>query len=183
MNSWAIRNCGLLLLRSLIDCLFGTNENKASIEAGWDGRSTKLSYEKYPELPEILLKLLDQETSGIEDTNTPAIGSIESVFPALDIIRRAGPPIMLRKEIKEKVSLHLGSKFWHTRELAARTMCTFMLNDGWLLDLENLLKISDPSLNYTHGVLMTINFVLERRLSVFSSPPSKFSSCLIVPIC
>ncbi|KAA8564146.1 hypothetical protein EYC84_012123 [Monilinia fructicola] len=169
---WAIRNCGLLLLRSLIDCLFGTNENKASIEAGWDGRSTKLSYEKYPELPEILLKLLDQETSGIEDTNTPAIGSIESVFPALDIIRRAGPPIMLRKEIKEKVSLHLGSKFWHTRELAARTMCTFMLNDGWLLDLENLLKISDPSLNYTHGVLMTINFVLERRLSVFSSPPS-----------
>ncbi|KAB8289792.1 hypothetical protein EYC80_010425 [Monilinia laxa] len=106
---WAIRNCGLLLLRSLIDCLFGTNENKASIEAGWDGRSTKLSYEKYPELPEILLKLLDKETLGIEYTNTPAIGSIESVFPALDIIRRAGPPIMLRNEIKEKVSIHLGS--------------------------------------------------------------------------
>ncbi|QSZ28922.1 hypothetical protein DSL72_003429 [Monilinia vaccinii-corymbosi] len=169
---WAIRNCGLLLLRSLIDCLFGTNENKASIEAGWDGRSTKLSYEKYPELPEILLKLLDKETLGTDDTNTPAIGAIESVFPALDIIRRAGPPVMLRKEIKKKVSIHLGSKFWHTRELAARTMCTFMLNEGWLIDLENLLKKANASNNYTHGVLMTINFVLERRLAVFSSPPS-----------
>lgn len=169
---WAIRNCGLLLLRSLIDCLFGTNENKASIEAGWDGRSTKLSYEKYPELPEILLKLLTKETPSTEDTNTPAIGAIESVFPSLDIIRRAGPPVLLRNEIKERVSIHLGSKYWHTRELAARTMCTFMLHDNWLPDLQNLLKIPNPSTNYTHGVLMTTNFVLERRLAVFSGPPS-----------
>ncbi|ESZ93537.1 hypothetical protein SBOR_6079 [Sclerotinia borealis F-4128] len=169
---WAIRNCGLLLLRSLIDCLFGTNENKASIEAGWDGRSTKLSYETYPELPEILLKLLNKETLDTEDTNTPAIGAIESVFPALDIIRRAGPPVILRNEIKEQVSIHLGSKYWHTRELAARTMCTFMLHDGWLLDLQKLLQISGPSTNYTHGVLMTVNFVLERRLAVFSTLPN-----------
>ncbi|KAJ8058763.1 hypothetical protein OCU04_011752 [Sclerotinia nivalis] len=169
---WAIRNCGLLLLRSLIDCLFGTNENKASIEAGWDGRSTKLSYEKYPELPEILLKLLNKETISTDNTNAPAIGAIESVFPSLDIIRRTGPPVILRNEIKERVSIHLGSKFWHTRELAARTMCTFMLHDGWLLDLQNLLKIANLSTNHTHGVLLTVNFVLERRLAVFSSPPS-----------
>ncbi|EDN98844.1 hypothetical protein SS1G_13703 [Sclerotinia sclerotiorum 1980 UF-70] len=169
---WAIRNCGLLLLRSLIDCLFGTNENKASIEAGWDGRSTKLSYEKYPNLPEILLKLLNKETINTEDTNAPAIGAIESVFPSLDIIRRAGPPVILCNEIKERVSVHLGSKFWHTRELAARTMCTFMLHDRWLLDLENLLKIANLSTNYTHGVLLTVNSVLERRLAVFSSPPN-----------
>lgn len=173
----------MLLLRSLIDCLFGTNENKASIEAGWDGRSTKLSYEKYPELPELLLKLLGKEALSNEDANTPAIGAIESVFPALDIIRRAGPPTILRNEIKERVSIHLGSKFWHTRELAARTMCTFMLNNQWLSDLENLLKISDGSTNYAHGVLMTINFVLERRLAVFSSPPGKFLTQTAVTQC
>jgi hypothetical protein len=170
---WAMRNCGLLLLRSLIDCLFGTSESKTSIEAGWDGRSIKLSYEKYPALPELLLSLLDNNNS--EHINASAIGAVQSVFPALDIIRRAGPPMVLRNEIKTGVAAHLGSKVWHIRELAARTMCTFMLHDEWLLALKALLISSNASTNHTHGVLMTVKFLLERRLELFSSPPGMWS--------
>jgi hypothetical protein len=166
---WAMRNCGLLLLRSLIDCLFGTSESKISIEAGWDGRSTKLSYEKYPALPELLLSLLDNNNA--EQINASAIGAVQSVFPALDIIRRAGPPMVLRNEIETGVAAHLGSKVWHIRELAARTMCTFMLHGGWLPALKALLASSNTSTNHTHGVLMTVKFLLERRLELFSCPP------------
>ncbi|PQE06896.1 HEAT repeat protein [Rutstroemia sp. NJR-2017a BVV2] len=167
---WAMRNCGLLLLRSLIDCLFGTSESKIYIEAGWDGRSTKLSYEKYPALPELLLSLLDNNNS--RQINASAIGAVQSVFPALDIIRRAGPPMVLRNEIETGVAAHLGSKVWHIRELAARTMCTFMLHNGWLPALKILLATSNTSTNHTHGVLMTVKFLLERRLALFASLPN-----------
>lgn len=158
-------------MRSLIDCLFGTSESKTSIEAGWDGRSTKLSYEKFPALPELLLSLLNNNVSEQMDIST--IGAVQSVFPALDIIRRAGPPTVLRDEIETGVAAHLDSKVWHIRELAARTMCTFMLHDSWLPALKALLAMSNTSTNHTHGVLMTVKFLLERRLVLFGSPTSE----------
>lgn len=155
----------------MIDCLFGTSESKTSIEAGWDGRSTKLSYEKFPALPELLLSLLNNNVSEQMDIST--IGAVQSVFPALDIIRRAGPPTVLRDEIETGVAAHLDSKVWHIRELAARTMCTFMLHDRWLPALKALLAMSNTSTNHTHGVLMTVKFLLERRLVLFGSPTSE----------
>jgi hypothetical protein len=161
---WAIRNCGLLLLRSLIDSLFGTSENKAVTEAGWDGRSTKLSYDKYPALPELLLKLLDTDISKYSDLTTPKISSVESMFPALDIVRRAGPPSIHRNDIYKCVSVHLGSNVWHVREIAARTICTLLLDTAWLPAVVELIETSNSSTNRLHGILMALKFILERRL-------------------
>jgi hypothetical protein len=161
---WAIRNCGLLLLRSLIDCLFGTSESKLVTEVGWDGRSIRLSYDQYPSLPELLLKLLDTNTDGSEASTAPLIGAVESVFPALDIIRRAGPPAKYRDEIYKCVSMHVGSKIWHVREIAARTICTMMLHKNWLGDVLQLISSSGQSANRFHGILMAVKFILERRL-------------------
>lgn len=163
---WAIRNCGLLLLRSLIDCLFGTSESKSVTEAGWDGRSIRLSYENYPSLPELLLKLLDTDTSTSTASSAPQIGAVESVFPALDIIRRAGPPSTHRADIYRCVSMHLGSKIWHVREIAARTICTLFLHQNWLQDSLALISTADETMNRTHGVLLAVKFILERRLSL-----------------
>jgi hypothetical protein len=159
----------LLLLRSLIDCLFGTSESKVITEAGWDGRSIKLSYDKYPALPELLLKLLDTQISSSDALSTPTIGAVESVFPALDIIRRAGPPDVNRDEIYRRVSIHLGSKVWHVREIAARAICTLLLHDQWLSAVDELLKTCNGSVNRIHGVLMAVKFFLERRLSLDSA--------------
>lgn len=161
--SWALRNCALILLRSLIDCLFGTHESKAITEAGWDGRSIKLNYDEYPTLPGLLLKLLDTETATSITPQIPTIGVVESVFPALDIIRRAGPPPTHRYEVYQRVSKHLGSKLWHVREIAARTICTMMLHKNWLAAIVGLLEGASESTNRLHGVLMTVKFTIERR--------------------
>ena len=158
-----MRNCALILLRSLIDCLFGTHESKAVTDAGWDGRSIKLNYDEYPTLPGLLLKLLDTETATSINPQVPTIGLVESVVPALDIIRRAGPPPSSRDEVYRCVSKHLGSKLWHVREIAARTICTMMLHKNWLADIVGLLENVHDSTNRLHGVLMTIKFTLERR--------------------
>jgi hypothetical protein len=165
--SWAIRNCGLLLLRSLIDSLFGTSESKVFMEAGWDGRSIRLSYDRYPSLPELLVNLLNTSTSHTEAIRAPTIGAIESVFPALDIIRRAGPPPTHRDKIFGLVSKHLGSRIWHVREIAARTLCTLLLQENWISDMISLIEGLGQSANTAHGILLAVRFTLDRRLELY----------------
>lgn len=151
-----------MLIRSLIDCLFGTSESKSITEAGWDGRSIRLSYDRYQDLPHLLLKLLVVDP-GYTHNSRPGISAVESVFPALDIIRRAGPPEINRDKIYLRVSAHLGSHIWHVRELAARTMCTLLIRDDWPIRIEELLLLATESSNRLHGTLLAIKFFVERR--------------------
>ncbi|KAM4054760.1 putative death-receptor fusion protein [Hirsutella rhossiliensis] len=163
---WAIRNCGLLLLRSLIDCLFGSQESKAMIEAGWDGKANRIPYHRYPNLPTVLRTLLMSGHQMLAQT-TAIVSAAESVFPALDIIRRAGPPELLRDEIQVHVAVYMSSPVWHVRELAARTLCSCLLHEGWFpiakkLVQEALGARSSNRLNHVHGVLLTLKFLVQR---------------------
>lgn len=164
----------------MIDCLFGTSESKTITEAGWDGRSIRLSYDRYPSLPEILVKLLDTNTSHSEATIAPIIGAVESVFPALDIIRRAGPPPTHSDEIFSLVAKHLGSRIWHIREIAARTICTLLLHENWLSIVLALIESSQQSTNQIHGTLLAVKFILERRLELDPLSATGMNSDLIL---
>ncbi|UKZ80740.1 hypothetical protein TrVFT333_008504 [Trichoderma virens FT-333] len=162
---WAIRNCGLIFLRSLIDSLFGSQESKTMIEAGWDGKANRIPYHRYPNLPTVLASLLKSGHKMVTSTN--ATSSAESVFPALDIIRRAGPPDLLRDEIQIHVAAYLSSPVWHVREIAARTLCSCLLHDKWLRVVQDLFhkSLNDKTVNgqnHVHGVLLSLKFLIER---------------------
>ncbi|GAB0131934.1 hypothetical protein EsDP_00000387 [Epichloe bromicola] len=166
---WAIRNCGLIFLRSLIDNLFGTHESKAMIEAGWDGKANRIHYHRYPNLPSVLKSLLQSGHKILNQSATSNAGSAaaESVFPALDIIRRAGPPDLLRDEIQVDVAAYLSSPVWHVRDMAARTLCSCLLHGRWLGAIKEIFNtaMNDQSKNKQnriHGVLLTLKFVIER---------------------
>lgn len=164
---WAIRNCGLILLRSLIDCLFGSHETKQMIEAGWDGKANRIPYHRYPNLPEVLRDLLKSGHRVMATTSTLSAAAAESVFPALDIIRRAGPPALQRDEIQSDVAHYLSSSVWHVREMAARTLCSCLLHDKWLGMIKEAYGLARSTaggarLNYIHGVFLTLKFVFER---------------------
>jgi hypothetical protein len=159
---WAIRNCALLLLRSLMDSIFGTGESKSALEAGWDGKTLRISYTKYPSLPPILLNLLQSGQMAMEPGTLASSSAAESVFPALDIIRRAGPPESHRDELYMLIVRYLGSQQWHVREIAARTLCSFLLNGSWLSSVQHLLDESRGSANRLHGTFLTLKFFLER---------------------
>ncbi|KAL8329312.1 hypothetical protein RB597_004850 [Gaeumannomyces tritici] len=161
---WAIRNCGLLLLRSVIDCLLGNSDSKALLESGWDGRTIRISYVKYPTLPTILISLL-QSGQGAHDTESQRRAA-ESVFPALDIIRRAGPPDSHRDQLYVCVSEYLASHLWHVREIAARTLSSFLVSMDWLTEIQGLLEKSRNSANRLHGTLLTIKFLMEKSSEV-----------------
>ncbi|GAB1320463.1 hypothetical protein MFIFM68171_10673 [Madurella fahalii] len=158
---WAIRNCGLLLLRSLIDSLLGTGESKSSIESGWDGHSVRISYNKYPTLPGVILGLLRSADATLD--NMAHSAAAEAVFPALDIIRRAGPPEEHRDELRKHIEGYLGSRIWHVREIAARTLCSFLLQEDWATEIGRLLVEANNSTNRLHGTLLTSRFVIERK--------------------
>ncbi|WZH44845.1 putative death-receptor fusion protein-domain-containing protein [Fusarium acuminatum] len=163
---WAIRNCGLILLRSLIDCLFGSHQSKATMEAGWDGKANRIAYHRYPSLPTTLLHLLKsghQMMASIAASSAAA----ESVFPALDIIRRAGPPEVLREELQIHIAKYLASPVWHVREIAARTLCSCLLHAQWLDTITSLAAESVRSQignvqNHVHGVLLALKYIIER---------------------
>ncbi|KAK4163458.1 thyroid adenoma-associated protein [Cladorrhinum sp. PSN259] len=160
---WAIRNCGLLLLRSLIDCLLGTGESKALIESGWDGTSVRISYNKYPTLPGVILGLLKSVSIDANVGQVLNSAAAEAVFPALDIIRRAGPPEENRDDLREHIETYLGSRIWHVREIAARTLCSFLLQTDWAAEIGKLLSKCGNSMNQLHGTLVTARFVIERK--------------------
>ncbi|KAL0767562.1 hypothetical protein CaCOL14_009800 [Colletotrichum acutatum] len=178
---WGIRNCGLLFLRSLLDNLFGTNESKATLEAGWDGRTTRLQYHKFPILPSVLLNLLRSGREVMKPTTLGSTIAAESVFPALDIIRRAGPPDASRDELYGLVAGYLASPVWHVREMAARALCSFLLkDDDWVSLAEAIIKDSLAAApasrnNHLHGGLLTVKAVFERLSDV---SPQRLSSGL-----
>jgi hypothetical protein len=167
---WAIRNCGLILLRSLIDSLLGTQESKSMIEAGWDGKASRIPYHKYPTLPSVLLNLVKAGHQMMTPTAGTTVGA-ESVFPALDIIRRGGPPELLRDELEVHIATYLSSPVWHVRDIAARTLCSCLLHDHWLSSIDRLVQAyardqTSNARNHAHGLLLTLRSVFERQSEV-----------------
>ncbi|EXL00603.1 hypothetical protein FOQG_00697 [Fusarium oxysporum f. sp. raphani 54005] len=179
---WAIRNCGLILLRSLIDCLFGSHQSKALMEAGWDGKANRIAYHRYPSLPRTLLHLLEsghQMMASIAASSAAA----ESVFPALDIIRRAGPPEVLREELQIHIAKYLASPVWHVREIAARTLCSCLLHAKWLDTITSIAAESVRSQignvqNHVHGVLLALKYIVDRLSEVMPEQLQREKDCI-----
>jgi hypothetical protein len=158
-----------LLLRSLIDSVLGTHDGKAAIEGGWDGKASRVSYYKYPTLPNTLLAMLESGLATMATTTT-TVGA-ESVFPALDFIRRAGPPDELRDELYLHIVKYLRNPAWHVREIAARTLCSCLLDEQWLQALEKIIHDSEKAAaaqrtNTVHGAFRTLKFVVEKLSDV-----------------
>lgn len=109
----------------------------------------------------MLLNLLSSAGSSI----SPGLDSAtaEAVFPVLDIIRRAGPPDECREELFGYIKEYLRSQLWHVREIAARTLCSFLLRDGWIVTVQELLEASRTSGNGLHGALLATRFIVERK--------------------
>jgi hypothetical protein len=162
-HRWPIRNSGLILLRSIFDRLFGTSDGKAAIETGWDGKSVKLQYDAYGNMASLLDNLLEGDPDHSELLEEPNLGAVQLVLPALDMIRRGGPPPSHQKSIFKSVTSHLGSRIWHVREQAAKTICTMMRNTEWNDCVLALLETPTNSANRRHGLLIAARTILERR--------------------
>lgn len=154
-NSWAIRNSALILLRGLIDNLIGTSGNMET-ENGWDGKSVKIQYKKYPALTRILIQLLKYDSSQVSCEEIKN----ETVLPALSIIRRAGPPIEYHDSFYKLIYKILGNKSWYLREQAARTISVLISRGSELEIIRNLIEQPGETTNERHGSILAAKFII-----------------------
>lgn len=117
-------------------------------------------------MPGVILSLLRSADTTLAQPSGSA--AAEAVFPALDIIRRAGPPEEHRDELRRYIEGYLGSRLWHVREMAARTLCSFLLEENWAEEIGSLLRESGRHANRLHGALLTARFVIERKADLGS---------------
>ncbi|KAF2836658.1 hypothetical protein M501DRAFT_939156 [Patellaria atrata CBS 101060] len=170
-NIWAVRNCGLMLFRALIDRLLGTNEAHGFELQRWI-KSSKLSFERYPNLLPIVLKLLRSKSTEItskanslsRETRQHVV--TEGVFPALQIIQKAQPPVECFLVFKGLVFDLLRSSQWHVRDMAARTLALLLQMDDVITPIMGELG-SVVCQNELHGHLLAISCFLEGRLQQF----------------
>lgn len=148
-----------------MDFLLG-GETKLEMEQGWTSEGAKIAFAKFPGLVNLLLSMLEEGWSdNIVDVDG-IVGTIEKLFPALDIIRRAGVPTENREIVFMNVANHLGSHVWQVRDLAARAICALTPNTNWQLSAEQLMVLKDGSTNLEHGILLAIQYRFEREIGV-----------------
>src|SRR5579862_7450730 len=161
-----------MLFRALADRLFGTNESRNKRNAKENNKVTKLSYDKHPNLPGLLKNLLRQPTAcsspaklgGQGNSTIPGLGLPEAVFPAMDIIRRAGPPKPNDAELRESTLFYMGSKIWHVRDMAARTFCSLVERERFAEEVSYLINPSGASNNAFHGQFLCARYLLQAYL-------------------
>jgi hypothetical protein len=114
------------------------------------------------------LHLLDAAAGG--DFGDAFSNAIETIFPVLDILRRAGPPEELQEQILTRLLSTIGHKIWHIRDLSARTFCVLTPTEKWIDTVRSLLNPfrdhaeGSTTENQRHGALLAAKLLLERYL-------------------
>ncbi|KAK5111618.1 hypothetical protein LTR85_011796 [Meristemomyces frigidus] len=153
-QAWAVRNCGLMLFRAVIDRLLGTSV--AYLEDDDAFARKKLSAEQHPELLEIVLGLLA--------TPPPATGEAssagnEGVFPALQLLQRLTIPEYRMPEVRQSVRALTASRVWHVRDKAARAYASLISCETSSDELRALLGTPTTQQNALHGALLSAKYI------------------------
>lgn len=157
-----------MLFKALIRRLNGGTDT-ASTKASSSHRSfSKLAYEKYSNLPNIILRLLSQNQRTLFKTSHDATQTqtlslqAQRVFPVLEILERSGLPVQHRVEIEEAIRHHMASPIWAIREKAAKALAFVISEKDLSSEIKTLLRPSKSSQNCLHGRLLCVRFTISR---------------------
>ncbi|KAK5078950.1 hypothetical protein LTR64_002630 [Lithohypha guttulata] len=164
---WAIKNCGLMLLRASInrldpDTTLGAAEAGMKLRGNFAANKTPL---------EIAVALLGQNTASESQIQQMKFqgesdhrGSTEALFAGLDLLSRLYITDREQGAVKKLVEPRLGHHLWHIRAQAARLLAHITLPGEELSVVRDMLSIpgSDHSTNSCHGRLLAVHYLLKR---------------------
>ncbi|KAM3416813.1 hypothetical protein BST61_g8404 [Cercospora zeina] len=159
-DAWAIRNCGLMLFRAVIDRLLGTSDAHLDDDATLQKR---ISAEAYPHLLDVVLLLLQAPGDG---TTT----RFEGVFPALQLLQLTRIPADRRSETCDAVETLTASPSWHVRDRAARTLASLTTLSDLVLHLDDVLSVGGLQENRSHGLQLVAKYTVLRVASAIVKP-------------
>lgn len=159
---WAVRNCGLMLFRAVIDRLLGTDQSHFDHEGA---AQTLISIHQHPQLIDVILDLLANSNSGQSGLST----GFEGVFPALQLLQHIQVPLVRLDVVKQAVESLTANASWHIRDKAARSLATLAASDEPAMALQsirNLVLSSKNDRNALHGALLTsLHFISRLKLA------------------
>ena len=153
-----------MLFKALLKRLNGGTDILSTKASSSQRRFSQLTYEKYPNLPNLLLRLLRQ---------TPALNSVTSkelhptmqahkVFPAFELIERSGIPSQQRGAFLDALRYYNESPDWSIREKAAKALSLIVDENSIVEEVRTLLAPNWKTQNALHGRLLRMRFLLAR---------------------
>lgn len=158
-----------MLMRALLSRMNGgTNAASKRISSN-HRRFSKLVYEKYPNLPDLILGLLSSGSKKTDYSNEnsqpqPFAHSLdaERILPALEMVERSGLPSNHSLEIHNAIRQHRQSPVWAIREKSAKALAAVVEERNLIAEIRDLLKINCSRQNALHGSLLCARFMIAR---------------------
>lgn len=155
-QAWAIRNCGLMLFRAVIDRLLGTSDTHLD-DDGEEHRHTVAV--KDPQVIDIVLSLLTQSISATDSEGSTTTSP--GVFPALKLLERLTLPSAKEAAARASVRRLIASPVWHVRDKAARTYASLTPLDSVAAEVVAFLRTGTGDQNALHGALLCCKYLLS----------------------
>lgn len=157
-----------MLFRALLSRLNGGTDAYSTRASSPHRRFSRQSYEKYPNLPNLIVKLLSQHSMVAldavpsEEVSVTLSLQAQKVYPALEILERSGMPSEQRTTIREAIRLHMEGPVWAIRQKAAKTSALILDEAEFTDEVERLLESKAASQNAVHGHLLYVRFIIAR---------------------
>ena len=151
-----------MLLKSLLTRLTGGSSSNPRPGVGGYRRASKLAYDKYPVLADLVVQLLKQDLQVIQLQTQHDVQSkfVQVIFPAMEIIDRVGVPGSHYIVIKQLLLQQLGSPVWNLREKAAKTLVAMVEAQEILAGIARTSKKGHISQNGLHGHLLCLKYLI-----------------------
>ena len=149
---WAIRNCGLMLLRACVTRVAQRDLESPANESGViNGEDARMSPSKVAE------SLLQPKTN---QHFTPTFRS-ETILAGLDLAKHVGLAYSNNGILTQLIYLQLGSVVWAIRDHAARVLAARIVLQRGFSDMRPLSSLpSNCTENFLHGTMLLHGYVL-----------------------
>ncbi|KAL8937107.1 MAG: hypothetical protein Q9211_003859 [Gyalolechia sp. 1 TL-2023] len=146
----------------------GTNTRSSELSSSLR-RLSSFVYDKYQNLPDLVLRLLTPVAANKKSDHLPegtvpdaSVLQAQHVFPALEIIEQSGIPNQYSSEIRQAAWTHLEGPVWSIREKAAKALSHLFVGEGIQHEMERCLQCPWPSQNALHGRHLYLRFLFAR---------------------
>lgn len=165
-----MRNSGLMLFNSLIRRMNGGSDINSSRTPSSHRRLSAAAYERFPNLPNLILRLLQvYDTPGPKgsqaaygETFPSSTKTAQRVFPALEVVARSGLPGGQQTDVLNLIHYHMRSPVWSIREKAANTLALVVGEGDAASQVDRLMQPDWHSQNALHGRLLCIRQLVKR---------------------
>lgn len=153
-----------MLFKALLKRLNGGTDTSSTKASSSHRRFSQLTYEKYPNLPDLLLTLLRHGPAPTPGTCKKLEPTMQAhrVFPALEVIERSGIPPQQQGPFLDALRYYNESPQWSIREKAAKALSLTVEEKSFVEEVKALLAPDWKTQNELHGRLLSLRFLLAR---------------------